>query len=70
MILSGHYQMSLAPLGGWTPMVGHMILSGHYHMSLAPLEGLNPYGGTFDIVWTLSFVPGTFGEAGPLWRDI
>ena len=51
-------------------MGGHMILSGHYQMSLAPLEGLNPYGGTFDIVWTLSFVPGTFGEAGPLWRDI
>ena len=44
-----------------------MILSGHYHLSLAPLERLDPYGGTYDIVWTLSNVPGTFGEAGALW---
>ena len=31
-----------------------MILSGHYQMSLAPLERLGPYGGTYDIVRTLS----------------
>ena len=36
-------------------------------MSLAPLERLDPYGGTYDIVWTLSNVPDTFGEAGALW---
>ena len=42
-----------------------MILSGHYQMSLAPLERLDPYGGTYDIVWTLSNVPGTFGRLDP-----
>ena len=49
------------------PYGGHLILSGHYQMSLAPLERLDPYGGTYDIVWTLSNVPDTFGEAGALW---
>ena len=39
-----------------------MILSGHYQMSLAPLERLDPYGGTFDIVRTLSNVPSHFGQ--------
>merc|ERR1712218_498153 len=45
MILSGHYHLSLTPLGGWTPMEGHMILSGHYQMSLTPLGGWGPMVG-------------------------
>ena len=45
MILSGHYQMSLAPLGGWTPMGGHMILSGHYQMFRVTWGGLGPMVG-------------------------
>ena len=42
-----------------------MILSGHYQMSLAPLERMDPYGGTYDIVWTLSNVPSQLGRLGP-----
>ena len=42
-----------------------MILSGHYQMSPTPLERLDPYGGTYDIVQTLSNVPSHLGRLGP-----
>ena len=46
-------------------MGGHMILSRHYHLSLTPLERLDPYGGTYNIVQTLSNVPSHLGRLGP-----
>ena len=46
-------------------MEGHLILTGQYHLSLPPLRRLDPYGGTFDIDWSISFVPETLRRLDP-----
>ena len=59
--LTGQYHLSLSALGGWTPLRGHLRLTGQSHLSLTPLRRLDPYGGTFDIDWSISFVPSPLG---------
>jgi len=51
-------------------MGGHLRLTGQSHLSLPPMRRLDTYGGTFEIDWSISFVPATFEEARHLWGDI
>ena len=52
-------------LGRLDPYEGHLRLTGQSHLSRV-LGRLDTYGGTFGIDWSISFVPATFEEAGPL----
>ena len=45
-------------------MGGHLRLPGQSHLSRV-LGRLDPYGGTFEIAWSISFVPDTLEEARP-----